>query len=174
MAFGYEILHGKHGAAGHCREADGKTVVQARGFRPGESCVLYALMNDRAEKRDEQTADGNGQAVLTCAGGGPVFAVSGNKVVLWQGGEENYLRACEWMKRGQKKTGETRNDAPPEHDGKQPETTTVQQEDAQSILARDLEEIQLEPVKPESIQEAEPPYTLRPAGTGEPVDALPD
>ena len=172
VAFGYEILRGKHGAAGHCREADGKTIVQARGFQPGESCILFALMNDHAEKRDEQTADGNGQAVLTCAGGGPVFVASGDKVLLWQGGEENYLRACDWIKRGQKKTGETRKDAPPDNNNQQPEP-----ENPQSILARDLEEIQMEPVKAESVPEApdtEPPYTLRPAGTGEPVDALPN
>ncbi len=186
VAFGYEILHGRQGVTGHCRDTEGKTVVQARGFQPGERCVLYALMNGSAEMRDEQTADGNGQAVLTGMGGGPVFVASGGKVLLWQGGEENYLRACEWMKRGQKKTGETQNDASPEHDGKQPETTTVQPEDARNILARDLEEIQMEPVKPESVLDvpeteeksappaSETPYTLRPAGTGEPVDALPD
>lgn len=167
MAFGYEILRGRQGVTGHCREANGKTVVQARGFQPGESCVLFSLMNDHAEKRDEQPADGKGQAVLTCAGGGPVFVASGNKVLLWQGGEENYLRACDWMKRGQKKTGETRKDASPDNDNQQPEP-----EDMQKILARDLEEIQLEPAKTESIPE--PSYTLRPAGTGEPVDTLPD
>ena len=151
MAFGYEILHGRQGVTGHCREINGKTVVQARGFQPGESC--------------------NGQAVLTCAGGGPVFVVSGDKVLLWQGGEENYLRACDWIKREQKKTGETQKDASPDNNNQQPEP-----ENPRSILVRDLEEIQLEPVKAESVPEApdpEPAYTLRPAGTGEPVDTLP-
>ena len=171
MAFGYEILHGRQGVTGHCREINGKTVVQARGFQPGESCILFALMNDHAEKRDEQAADGNGQAVLTCAGGRPVFVVSGDKVLLWQGGEENYLRACDWIKREQKKIGETQKDASPDNNNQQPEP-----ENPRSILVRDLEEIQLEPVKAESVPEApdpEPAYTLRPAGTGEPVDTLP-
>ena len=177
VAFGYEILRGRQGVTGHCRETEGKTVVQARGFQPGERCVLYALMNGSAEMRDEQTADGNGQAVLTGAGGGPVFVASGNKVLLWQGGEENYLRACDWIKREQKKTGETQNDASPDHDGILSEPAAAEPEDAQRILVRDLEEIQMEPVKPESVPEpsdTEPSYTLRPAGTGEPVDALPD
>ncbi|MBR3107936.1 MAG: hypothetical protein IKH30_12300 [Clostridia bacterium] len=167
MAFGFEILHGRGGAAGHCRELGEKKEIHIRGLAPGKQCILYALLDDGAEKLDEQTADGNGQAMLTGNGGFPILVASDGRVLLWQGREENYLRASEWMKREQAKAGEAQQAASSEPISEQEEQPVTEQEDTARILARDLEEIQLPP-------ESEPSYALRSPGTGDPVDTLPN
>ena len=185
MAFGYELLHGRHGAAGHCRKEEGKTIVHVRGLKPGETCVLYALVDAGAEKQDEQTADSSGQAVLAGMGETPVFVAAEGRLCLWQGGEENCLRASEWMKQAQPKTEKTQKDVSPKEKDDQEKQRMIRSEDPVKILSRDLEEIQLTPepvnfipaAEPEGkqpVSEAEPTYTLRSAGTGEPVDTLPD
>ncbi|MBR0406708.1 MAG: hypothetical protein IJI53_01590 [Clostridia bacterium] len=184
MAFAYEIMRGRRGASGHCQETAGKTAVHGRGFNPGETCVLYALTREGAEKRDETQADGNGHVMLTGRSGHSFFVVSEGGVRLWQGGEDNYLRAAEWLKKERRKAREEQR-AP----------AIIEPEEARKILAKDLEEIQTPPAKEEEKEEAEseaaepmeqtatqetskpesePPYTLRPAGSGEPVDTLPE
>ena len=187
--FGYEILRGKHGAAGHFMESDGNAVIRARGLKPGETCVLYALSENRGEKRAEASADGNGQAVLTGKCEKPFFVAADGKVLLWQGGESNYLRASEWLKREQA-AGKKNKNAP-----NQPEPPLIEAEEAQTILKKDLNENQTatltdetpkekrktaEPQNEENVAEKgkayqpEPPYALRSPGGGEPVDTLPE
>ena len=146
MAFGYDMLTGRQGASGYCRKVEGKTEIHARGLEQGESCALYELLPGRAEKRDEKTADGNGQIVFTCQSGNAFFVASKGRVRLWQGGEENYLRACEWMQEKTKKE-ETQKSissetsiAPPA--AEKEETNKEKPKAAQNILTRDLEEIQ--------------------------------
>ncbi len=148
MTFGYDMLNGRQGASGYCRKAGEKTEIHARGLKVGESCVLYELLPDRAEKRDEQTADANGQAVFSFAGGNAVFVTAGGKVRLWQGGEENYLRACEWIQKEKTKKEETPKGISPESNMEPPvieteESISEEPEAAENILRRDLEEIQI-------------------------------
>ncbi|MBR3019221.1 MAG: hypothetical protein IKH57_19435 [Clostridia bacterium] len=192
--FGYEILRGRQGAVGHFRESNGKTVIHARGLRPGETYTLYTLTENRAEKRGEALADWNGQAEMTEKCERPFFVAAGGKVLLWQGGEDDYLRACEWIKRERKPVQEK-------------ETATAQikpaiaaSDDAQKILEKDIKTIQTIPYANENHPEktpkekeetmerheqeilmekttsdpTEPPYTLRAPGDGEPVDTLPE
>ena len=147
MAFGYDMLTGRQGASGYSRKVGGKTEIHARGLEPGESCAVYELLPGCAEKRDEKTADTNGQAIFTCIGGNALFVASNGKIRLWQGGEENYLRACEWMQKEKTKKEETQKSissetsiAPPAAETE--ETIKVEPKAAQNILARDLEEIQ--------------------------------
>lgn len=181
MGFGYEILRGRQGAVGHCREEAGKKIVCVQGLKPGESCVLYAMREEGPSKQDEQRTNAAGQANLTGRGDMPFFVMSGGKVLLWQGGEETYLRASEWAEK-QKERSETER------------AEVIAPKQADNILKRELEEIQLDPAKKERASEQEPEetvspsaylpalepdakepaYTLRPAGPGEPVDALPE
>ena len=153
MTFGYDMLNGRQGASGYCRKAGEKTEIHARGLKVGESCVLYELLPDGAEKRDEQTADANGQTVFSFAGGNAVFVTAGGKVRLWQGGEENYLRACEWiqrekMKKEKIKKEETLKSISPETTieplaAETEESISEDPEAAENILRRELEEIQI-------------------------------
>lgn len=147
MAFGYDLLTGRQGASGYCRKVGEKNEIHARGLEPGENCAVYELLPGRAEKRDEKTADGNGQAVFTCRGGNAFFVASKGRVRLWQGGEENYLRACEWMQKEKTKKEETQKSissetsiAPPAAETE--ETIKEEPKAAQNILTWDLEEIQ--------------------------------
>ncbi|MBR5110978.1 MAG: hypothetical protein IK099_12395 [Clostridia bacterium] len=184
--FGYEILRGRQGAAGHFRESEGKTAIHAQGLKPGETCVIYALKENRAEKRGEAMTDGNGRAVWTGICGQPFFVAAHGKVLLWQGGEEDYLRAGECLKKGLEA----------EQKKKPPASAT---ETAQSILEKDLLEIQTVPLPDETdaaekapkesaetakrqeeqsmnenAHKTETHYTLRSPSGGEPVDTLPD
>ena len=148
MTFGYDMLNGRQGASGYCRKAGEKTEIHARGLKLGESCVLYELLPDRAEKRDEQTADANGQTVFSFAGGNAVFVTAGDKVRLWQGGEENYLRACEWIQKEKTKKEETQRSISPDTTieplaAETEEYISEKPEAAENILRRDLEEIQI-------------------------------
>ena len=148
MTFGYDMLNGRQGASGYCRKAGEKTEIHARGLKVGESCVLYELLPDRTEKRDEQTADANGQTVFSFAGGNAVFVTAGGKVRLWQGGEENYLRACEWMQKEKIKKEETLKSISPETTieplaAETEESISEDPEAAENILRRELEEIQI-------------------------------
>lgn len=157
MTFGYDMLNGRQGASGYCRKAGEKTEIHARGLKVGESCVLYELLPDRAEKRREQTADANGQAVFSFAGGNAVFVTAGGKVRLWQGGEENYLRACEWMQKEKIKKEETLKSISPETTIEPPAAETEEAirkepEAAENILRRELEEIQI-PIPAEAKKE---------------------
>ena len=147
MAFGYDLLTGRQGASGYCRKLGEKTEIHARGLESGESCALYELLPGCAEKRDEKTADGNGQAVFTCRSGDAFFVASKGRVRLWQGGEENYLRACEWMQKEKTKKEETPKSissetsiAPPAAETEEPVKKGLKA--ARDFLTRDLEEIQ--------------------------------
>ncbi len=147
MAFGYDMLTGWQGVSGYCRKEGEKIEIHARGLEPGESCAVYELLPGCAEKRDEKTADGNGQAVFTCRGGEAFFVASKGRVRLWQGGEENCLRACEWMQKEKIKKEETPKSISSETSIALPaaeteETIKEEPEAARDILARDLEEIQ--------------------------------
>ena len=157
MTFGYDMLNGRQGASGYCRKAGEKTEIHARGLKVGESCVLYELLPDRAEKRDEQTADANGQAVFSFAGGNAVFVTAGGKVRLWQGGEENYLRACEWIQKEKTKKEETQRSISSDTTieplaAETEEYISEEPEAAENILRRDLEEIQI-PIPAEAKKE---------------------
>ena len=148
MTFGYDMLNGRQGASGYCRKAGEKTEIHARGLKVGESCVLYELLPDGAEKRDEQTADANGQTVFSFAGGNAVFVTAGGKVRLWQGGEENYLRACEWIQKEKTKKEETQRSISPDTTieplaAETEEYISEEPEAAENILRRELEEIQI-------------------------------
>ena len=157
MTFGYDMLNGRQGASGYCRKAGEKTEIHARGLKVGESCALYELLPDRAEKRDEKSADANGQAVFSFAGGNAVFVTAGGKVRLWQGGEENYLRACEWIQKEKTKKEETPKGISTETTiepsaAETEESISEEPEAAENILARDLEEIQI-PIHAEAKKE---------------------
>ena len=195
--FGYEILRGRQGAAGHFRESDGKTVIHARGLKPGETCALYALTENSAEKRGEAAADGNGQAVLTGICGRPFFVTANEKLMLWQGGEDNYLRASEWL-RHERAAQEKKETALLEPEEPQ-QILEMEPEETQQILEKDLKEIQTVPltdaapaeetrtekeeaerekneiiIENTTVIQSEQPYSLRSPGNGEPVDTLPE
>ena len=157
MAFGYDLLTGRQGASGYCRKLGEKTEIHARGLESGEICAVYELLPGRAEKRDEKTADTNGQAIFTCIGGNALFVALNGKVRLWQGGEENYLRACEWIQKEKTKKEETQRSISPESNMEPPvieteESISEEPEAAENLLARDLEEIQI-PIHAEAKKE---------------------
>ena len=155
MGFGYAIMKGQTGMEGIIRETAGKRTVQARGLPAGETCALYALTGDGAENCAEAAADRSGLCRLTAAGGGPLFAVVGGKVRLWEGGDETYLRACGFVQG---------RSAPPSEEADA-------RRNAPDALAKAEAPIK---EQAEPTADGEPAYTLRPAGTGENVDALPE
>lgn len=168
MALGYEMLRGRLGAAGYWRESGGKIQVQARGLKPGETCVLYAWTEDAPRECDRRQADRNGRAALQAeSGSGMLFAAVDGGLRLWQGGEEACLRAGDWLRQEKEK-----REAPP--------VNAAPPQEAEPALRRALEEIQAPPEAEETPPPtqaekapADAPYTLRAPGTGEPADALP-
>ena len=152
MAFGYALLKGRGGAAGYARESGGKREVSARNIQPGTVCSLYAVQDGEYRLCGTETADGSGNAKWTAPMAGSLFIADGNKVLLWDGGDDAFLEASAWLEKQNRKIPEPRE-----------------------ILEAKEESL---PPEPEKAKENESPperaYTLRPAGDGEPVDTLPE
>lgn len=152
MAFGYALLKGRGGAAGYARESGGKREVSARNIQPGTVCSLYAVQDGEYRLCGTETADGSGYAKWTAPMAGSLFIADGNKVLLWDGGDDAFLEASAWLEKQNRKMPEPR------------ETPEAKEESL--------------PPEPKKNKEKESPperaYTLRPAGDGEPVDTLPE
>ena len=109
----------------------------------------------------------------------------GDKVLMWDGGDEGFLRASAWLKTQNSKNVE--KTAPKKEDIPEVQELSAETLAACTVPAQDRAEQAAEysyPFErlPPSIKEnahtkESPPeraYTLRPAGTGEPVDTLPE
>ena len=149
MAFGYALLRGRDGASGCVRTADGKRSVSLRGLKPGESCAFYTMEENTVTRRGEARADQTGQANLKYQGSGPLFVSAGGRVRLWEGGEENYLRAAAFLREEERKN----QNVPPSEPKKEKEFAPPQERSEMHA-------------KKET-------WSLRKPGPGEPVDALP-
>ena len=195
MAFGYTLLKGRGGTSGHIRETDGKREISVRGLPPGSPCALYAWEDGVGVPQDERKTDGDGNARLTAVSPGRVFVAAAGRVMLWEGEEDAYLAASAWLKQQNKRPEEKKelknpaqekpdaaHDSPEEKkapEAEKPSDILL----AETALLRDAaqpaKEREAAPSPPSSCQQEKetPPeqaYTLRPAGTGEPVDALPE
>lgn len=152
MAFGYALLKGRGGAAGYARESGGKREVSARNLQPETVYSLYAVQDGDYKLCGTETADGSGNAKWTAPMEGSLFIAEGNKVLLWDGGDDAFLQASAWLEK------QTRKSPEPDETPEAP-----------------ADKLQPEPEK--STEQESPPeraYALRPAGTGEPVDTLPE
>lgn len=181
MAFGYALLKGRAGAAGYVRENGSQREVSVRDLPPNATCSLYAFQDGDYTLCGTKTTDGSGSAKWTAPKEGCIFLTDGNKVLLWDGGDEAFLRASAWVKRQNSKI--TEKTAPekeeiPEAQELSAETLAACTVPAQEKTAfSDPFERQPPSVKEKTLTTESPPeqtYTLRPAGGGEPVDTLPE
>lgn len=188
MAFGYALLKGRAGAAGYVRENGSQREVSARDLPPNATCSLYALQDGEYTLCGTKTTDGSGSAKWTAPKDGSIFLTDGNKVLLWDGGDEDFLRVSAWLSSQTKKdtkknepAKEKNQDAPREVQALPAETLaacTVPAQDRAEQAAEHSYPFERQPSakKNERTKESPPEraYTLRPAGTGEPVDTLPE
>ncbi len=185
MAFGYALLKGRAGAVGYVRENVGQREVAARDLPPGASCSLYAVHDGEYKLCGIKTTDSSGSAKWTAPGEGGLFLTDGDKVLLWDGGDEAFLRANAWVNR--QRRSNSGNLTPekediPEGQELPAETlaacTVPAQERAEQVeaLSYPFERLQLSMKENTQTKESPPEraYTLRPAGRGEPVDTLPE
>ena len=189
MGFCYALLKGRGGAGGYIREEGNQREVSVRDLPPGACCTLYVNQNGEYRLCGTETADGCGNARWKAPKEGALFLTSGDKVLLWDGGDEAYLRASAWL---DSQNAESAEKGEP---GKEKNTKTPQKTEALSaetleacmMCAQDNDDQAEASIYPfESFPPAQaekkiikenPPeqaYILRPAGTGEPVDTLPE
>ncbi len=188
LAFGYMLLKGRGSASGYVRENGGQRDVTARDLPPYAQCELYAAGEEGFRLCGTEKADGSGNGQWTAPKEGALFLASGNQVLLWDGGDEAFLRAAAWLE------GQRRRRA----EGVKQERPAVPEkaEDQAELPAKTLEECALpareqreqeplhdypflralpsQPRKPDKENPPERAYFLRPAGKGEPVDTLPE
>ena len=171
MAYGYAMLRGRRGAAGHVREDGGKRTVCLRGMEPGEWCRVYTLNGQQADLRDEGRADDTGKAQFSFGGRGAVFVLAEGKVRLWEDKEETYLRASSWLESLRKAKEALKEESKGEERAADKEAPLFKEDKPEE--AKDPEEKEAEK-EAEKIPQPEEAYFLRPAGEGEAADALPD
>ena len=181
MAFGYALLKGRAGAAGYVRENGSQREVFARDLPPIASCSLYALQNGEYKLCGTKTTDSGGSVQWTAPKEGSLFLTDGDKVLLWDGGDEAFLRASAWLK-GQS-SGKNVKTAPEKEDIPEDHALSAETLEACNIPAKEktdqgtaFSECQ-QPIKENEQTKESPPeraYTLRLAGNGEPVDTLPE
>ncbi len=163
MAFGYALLKGRGGAAGYMRESGGKREVSARNVAPGTACSLYTIQEGECRFCGTETADSGGNAHWTAPKEGGLFIADGNRVLLWDGGDDAFMQASAWLHRQTQKSLKQEPEEIPEAKMEAREANPLEQGSSS---------------EPEKTQKKEDPperaYTLRPAGSGEPVDTLPE
>ena len=169
MAFGYGLLRGRQGAEGYIRETDGKKIITARHLSPGREYALYALLEGSARRCCVRQADGAGDWQGESRWSAPCFLADETGVKLWEGDEEDYLRACACLG--------AMGAAP------RPPQTAPSGQEAPALLPRPsgAESREEKGAKPSPAEEpplpvqkqSAPAYRLRPPGEGEAVDGLP-
>lgn len=170
---GYRLMRGRQGASGHIREMGEMGRLFAGGLTPGESYALRGLPG--GEKLGEETVDGEGCAVFSCAISQMVFVARGNCVVLWEGEEQGYLLACGCLERERAAKALPDPSTPEEP----MEALCLSREDA--LPSRKEEVLRADVSMPASARDAAIPLpsfrekaaALRAPGPGAPVDALP-
>ncbi len=189
MAFCYALLKGRGGAGGYIREEGNQREVSVRDLPPGACCTLYVNQNGEYRLCGTETADGCGNARWKAPKEGALFLTSGDKVLLWDGGDEAYLRASAWLDSQSRESAE--KDEPEKENNQEipqkAEALSAETLEACMVCAQDNDDRRETPPYPfesrvpphtENRQSKEYPpeqaYTLRPAGTGEPVDTLPE
>ena len=203
MRFGYRLMRGRQGVSGHARAMGTSAALSVRGLSPGEPCVLYALGEREARMLETRRVDRDGRTQFMVQTDEPLFAVQNGRVVLWEDSpdaEEQFLLASGWIKgENEKKQLKTEGSAsrlreqppvisaarkpktskeePPEE--KTSASETERQDTEEITLAAELavhaEEIVFHPTKDNQPEQKNDPkrFSLRPAGSGEAVDALP-
>ena len=166
MRFGYRLMRGRQGVSGHVRAMGERAVLSARGLPPGAECSLYAWAEQEGRRLETRTADREGAVQFLAQADDRLFLVGDGRVALWEEepeGEKQYLLACAWIrKEADKQAAEAADRVPP---GEMP---------IPSLPPDEKEPEQDDPVlKREEERKSEEKPRLRPAGTGEAVDALP-
>ena len=189
MAFCYALLKGRGGAGGYIRETGNQREVTGRDLPSGAACALYVIRENECRLCGTETTDVSGSAKWTAPKEGTLFLASGKKVLLWDGGDEAFLRASALLNsQDQKKTEkqEPEKEQVPEAKAEKedlPEETLAacavcakEKTDQAAALAYPFERDLPSHSENRQTKESPPeqPYTLRPAGTGEPVDTLPE
>lgn len=181
MAFGYALLKGRAGAMGYVRENGSQREVSARDLPHGATCSLYAVYDGEYKLCGTKTTDSGGSAQWTAPKEGSLFLTDGDKVLLWDGGDEAFLRSSAWLKRQSPKN--TEKSTPEKEDIPEDQELSAEMLEACTVPAQErmdqgtaFSDRQM-PIKENAQTKESPPeraYTLRPAGTGEPVDTLPE
>ena len=176
MGFGYALMRGQKGMEGYIRQTEGKREVSVRGAAPGAECALYAISENGGGLCGKARADQSGQCCLHASQPGRLFVAVAGQVRLWEGGDEDYLRACGFLRDAE----ESRPTPPAAEEPPLAAATAAQKETPEEKTGREPEKQDLSPEEEEAAKTVarkrdagEPEYTLRPPGDGEPVDALP-
>ena len=151
----YQLLRGRRGASGHVRRAREEQTVSLRGLPPETECALFEMEGKSPLARLRTDKTGAAQASL--ASSGPVFAAAEDQVLVWEGEEDGYFRACACLK-GWRPGRETTSPATPAP-ADVPSSAPPKAEKPASVARSD--------------PEPEEAWRLRPPGAGAPVDALP-
>ena len=172
MRFGYRLMRGRQGVSGHVRAMGNSAILSVRGLMPGEPCALYALEESGVKMLETRTVDRDGRAQFLAQIEEPLFVAQNGRVVRWEDGpdaEEQYLLASAWVRKENEKTIE------PEQEVTEAGKNTLE-ENAEAahpaVTGGDVSDLQTQENHPEQ-KDGPKRFALRPAGTGEPVDALP-
>lgn len=163
-SWGYRLMRGRAGAAGHIRRMEGRLILSAQKLQPGEAYDVYTLGRDGARRLGalRPEPDGTGQAAFPTAD--RVFLARGDRVILWEDGsnaDETYWASCRSLQK--------KEEAPDiEHPQTEPAPAP---EEARTPTAEERPREQETGEK--NIPAVEAAYTLRPAAGSPPVDALP-
>ncbi len=186
MAFGYILLKGRGGASGYIRENGGEREIAVRGIVPGTLCELYVAKNDDIRSQGVKEADGSGSASWTAPPAGRAFITAENKVLLWDGGDEAFLRAAAWLNSRREKSPEGKAPDPAADTAAEQASDTPLPGNKTTAFGRGAKRQEEPPLpferflshaaaaEPEKESPPERAYTLRPAGKGEPADTLPE
>ena len=216
--WGYRLLRGRNGAAGHVKEAGDRVQVMLRGLKTENECMLCGRTGSAVRLVSRLKPEKGGTAQYSGPWEEGFFAVQGGRVLLWEDGgrgEESYLFACRMLKDLEKEQREENRasffgsfpEEKPTSAGKR-EAKEQHGENAFPMEERKSRETELpfmtqEPLAPRqaawetpSMKTADDPiaaaaaekaekekgtdqprreaaYTLRPRGSGAPVDGLP-
>lgn len=184
------------------RSQEGGQAVTLRGLEPGALCAVYCFEAGEAALCAQAPADGEGGARFSLPGDGRIFAVVGDRVALWEeagGAEENYFRACQGLARLRARQAAQKEQLPvqesmsrpdrepevsPPEAALEPETEPSRESDGERTEEQATDGApapeRQEAAAGEALSDAPPSqpaeleeYSLRPAGAGAPVDALP-
>lgn len=169
MDFGYRLMQGKNGVAGHIRGMGEERKIWVRNLPPRRECALYRLAGGESCLVARQRADRDGMAVFACDQPGRLYLTAEGQVTAWEAGpdaEETYCMACACRER----ENAARTPPPIPDPGPVSDEASPDPGEPQNTPPAYPWQTRAEPE--ETHAEDAPPYSLREGG-GEPVDALP-